>query len=262
MRTEVATGLVLERRNAEEDRAWARIGAIAAYGAAVGFFAVTVLYLLDVFDVLDPTPAYVKTSAGQLQDETHFWMQVFAHQHAIVWDVIARDIIGPASFLALIVVGVALRRRVDGDRPDRQLMVTFLTAGGIISAIASLLYLGDVEFWRLPAGELAPGAETSVIAVGRATTAISNLTVWPEAFGYLVLAVGVWCIGSVVRRGADMPRRLGTLAYVTAVALAGFAVATALDSSDARSGFSLAIGAVLAPWVCLWLGRVIGRGMA
>ena len=68
METMAGTGEVLDVRSAEGDRAWARIGRIAAYAAAIGFFVVTVLYLLDVFDVLDPTPAYVQTSAGQLRD--------------------------------------------------------------------------------------------------------------------------------------------------------------------------------------------------
>jgi hypothetical protein len=252
------TGSALDVRTTDADRAWARIGRIAAYAAAIGFFVTTVLYLLDVFDVLDPSPDYVQTSAGQLQDEANFWARVFEHQHAIVWDVIARDVIGPAAFVALIVVGVALRRRVPGDDPDRQLMVTFLGVGGVISALASLLYLGNAQFWRLPWGPVAPGGETSAIAVGRATTAIDNLTTWPEAFGYLVLALGVWCIGSVVRRGAR--ERLGTLAYVTAVGLVALAIATVWggDIDTIHGIVSLAVGGVLAPWVCIRLGGVLG----
>jgi hypothetical protein len=233
---------------------------IAAYTAAVGFFVTTVLYLLDAFDVLDPSPEYVQTSAGQLQDEATFWAKVFEHQHSIVWDVIARDVIGPIAFVALIVVGLALRRRAPGDAPERQLMVTFLVVGGVISALASLLYLGNAQFWRMPWGAIAPGGETSVVAVGRATTAIDNLTTWPEAFGFLVLALGVWCIGDVVRRSPETWGRLGTLARVTAGALLVLAVVTvAEDVDDLRSIASLVVGAVLAPWVCVGLGRRLGR---
>ena len=120
----------------------------------------------------------------------------------------------------LIVVGVALRRRMSEDRPERQLLVTFLTAGGLISAISSLLYLGNVEYWRLPWGPVPPGGETSIVAVGRATTAIDNLTTWPEAFGFLVLSIGIVCVGLAVRRERpSFSVRLGTLAFVTAGAL-------------------------------------------
>jgi hypothetical protein len=259
METMTGSGAALDLRVTDDDLAWSRIGRIAAFCAAIGFWVVTVLYLLDVFDVLDPSPEYVSTSAGQLQDEARFWATVFEHQHRIVWDVIVRDMVGPAAFVALIIVGVALARAIGGDRPARRLMVTFLTAGGVISAIASLLYLGNAEYWRRPWGPIAPGGETSVVAVGRATTAIDNLTMWPEAFGYLVLALGVVCIGSVVRRGSGMPKRLGTLAYVTAASLVGLAVATALDTDTPRSVLSFVVGAVLAPWVCIWLGLLLGR---
>jgi Domain of unknown function (DUF4386) len=259
MHTVAGTEAVLDVTTVDADRAWARIGRIAAYVAAVGFFVVTVLYLLDVYDVLDPSPQYVQTSAGQLQDEANFWVRVFEHQHAIVWDVIARDVAGPVALVALIVLGTTLRRRIVGDRPERQLMVAFLIVGGVFTAMSSLLYLGNAEFWRQPWGPMQAGGETSVIAVGRVTTAINNLTTWTEAFGYLVLALGVVCIGVAVRRQREMPKGLGVLAYVTGVALLGLAVATAGDTDAPRSILALAVGAVLAPWVCLWLGRVVGR---
>jgi hypothetical protein len=262
METMAGTGTVLDVGRVDEDRAWARVGRLAAYVAAIGFLVTTVLYLLDVYDVLDATPSYVQTSAGQLHDEAQFWAGIFQHQHAILWDVIVRDVVGPIAFIALIVVGVALRRTTDGDRPERQLMVTFLGVGGVISAIASLLYLANVEFWRLPWGGIPKDGETSIIAVGRATTAIDNLTTWPEAFGYLVLAIGIVCLGALVRRESRLPRRMGTFAYVTAGALVALAVATMLDAEDARSILALAVGAALAPVLCVWIGRTLGRGGA
>jgi hypothetical protein len=259
METMAEPGAVVDVGAVDDERAWARIGRLAAYVAAIGFLVTTVLYLLDVYDVLDPTPAYAATSAGQVHDEAQFWAAIFAHQHAILWDVIVRDIIGPAAFIALIVVGVALRRLTSGDRPERQLMVTFLGIGGVISAIASLLYLGNAEFWRVPTGIITKDGATSMIAVGRATTAINNLTTWPEAFGYVVIALGIACLGALVRHDARLPRRLGTLALITAAALVALGVATAMDADGARSILALAVGAVLAPVLCVWLGRMLGR---
>ena len=262
METMAGTGRVLDVRSVDEDRAWARIGRLAAYGAGIGFLITTVLYLLDVYDVLDPSPTYVQTSAGQLHDEAQFWAAIFQHQHAILWDVIVRDVVEPLAFIALIVVGVALRRTTTGDRPERQLMVTFLGVGGVISAIASLLYLANVEFWRVPWGGIPKDGETSIVAVGRVTTAIDNLTTWPEAFGYLVVALGIVCVGMLVRHDNVLPRRLGTFAYVTAVTLFGLAVATVMDADDARPILALAVGAVLAPVLCVWIGRTLGDGRA
>lgn len=259
METMAGTGTVVDVRGGEEDRAWALTGRVAAYVAAIGFLIATVLYVLDVYDVLDPSPTYVQTSAGQLHDEAQFWAATFQHQHAIVWDVVVRDVVGPIAFIALIVVGVALRRTTSGDRPERHLMVTFLGVGGVISAIASLLYLANVEFWRLPWGGIQKNGEASIIAVGRATTAIDNLTTWPEAFGYVVLAAGIVCLGSLVRREGELPRRLGALAYVTATTLVGLGVATVMDADDARSILALAVGAVLAPVLCVWIGTTLGR---
>jgi hypothetical protein len=259
MDTMAQAGAGLDVRT-QADRPWARVGRVAAYVAAVGFFLMTMLYLLDELDLLDSSPRYVRTSAGQLQDEARFWAQVFEHQHRILWDVVIRDMVGPAAFIALIVVGVALRRRSSGDRPERQLLVTFLTAGGLITAISSLLYLGNVEFWRLPWGPIPPGGETSIVAVGRATTAIDNLTIWPEAFGYVVLALGIVCLGLVLRGERPLSTtHLGTLAFVTAGGLAALAIATAMDAETPRSVLSLAVGVVLAPWLCFGLGRAFGR---
>ena len=262
METMAGTGAVLDVRGVDEDGAWAGIGRLAAYVAAIGFLITTVLYLLDVYDVLDPSPSFVQTSAGQLHDEAQFWAAIFQHQHAILWDVIVRDVVGPLAFIALIVVGVALRRTTSGDRPERQLMVTFLGIGGVISAIASLLYLANVQFWRVPWGGIPKDGETSIVAVGRITTAIDNLTTWPEAFGYLVVAVGIVCLGMLVRHEPRLPRRLGTFAYITAGALVGLAIATMMDADDARSIFALAVGAVLAPVLCVWVGSTLGKTRA
>jgi hypothetical protein len=259
MDTLAGTGTVLDVSSAEADRAWARIGRLAAYGAAIGFIVTTVLYLLDVLDVLDPSPAFVATQAGPLRDEARFWSETFAHQHAIVWDIVARDVIGPLAMLGLIVVGLALRRRVASDRPAPQLMVVFLTVGGILAIVESLLYLGNAEIWRETWGPVQPGWETATVAAGRATAAIDKLTEWPEAFSYLVLALGLLCIASVVRREPGMPRRLAIVCWVAAATLVGFALSIALHADTARSIFALATGVVLAPWVCVWLGRVLGR---
>jgi hypothetical protein len=241
------------------DRAWWGVGRVTGYIAGIGVLVMTVLFMLDELDVLDRSPGYVRTSAGALRDEAAFWAAVFAHQHRVLWDVIVRDVVGSAAFVALIVVGLAVRRRTASDRPEAQLMVAMLSIGAGLSIVANLLYLGNVEFWRV-AGWTGGEAPVSMVAVGRATTAINNLTTWPEAFGYLALAGGILCLGLVARGGGTaLPARLGTLAYVTAAALTGLSVAELTWSDVPRQVLSLAVGVVLAPWLCLWLARRLGE---
>jgi hypothetical protein len=45
-----------------------------------------------------------------------------------------------------------------------------------------------------------------------------------------VLALGILCVGSVVRRKNGIPKRLGTLANVTAASLVALALATVSDT--------------------------------
>src|SRR5438093_3611957 len=71
--------------------AWHRIGRSSGYIAGVALFAGTLLYLLDALDALGASPDYHATAAGPMQDEADFWVARFAHQHHILWDIIARD---------------------------------------------------------------------------------------------------------------------------------------------------------------------------
>jgi hypothetical protein len=64
----------------------------------VALFAGTVLYLLDVTDLISTTPRFHATSAGPLQDEANFWVAIFAHRRDILWDIWARDLILPVAF--------------------------------------------------------------------------------------------------------------------------------------------------------------------
>jgi hypothetical protein len=244
----------------EDERAWARLGRAAGYVAAIGFAVMTILFMLDELDMLDAAPEYVRTSSGALQDEATFWAAQFAHQYRVLWDVVVRDVVGSVAYVALIVLALAVRRRIASDRPEPQLIVWFFTIGGMLAVVANLLYLANVESWRQP-GWTATEGQVSMVAVGRATTAINNLTTWPEAFAYLVIAAGMLCLARIATRGGTLlPRRLSTLAYVTAAALVGLGVSQVLaDVDTVRQILSVAVGIVLAPWVAVWLARRVGR---
>jgi hypothetical protein len=150
-----------------------------------------------------------------------------------------------------------LRRLVGRERPQGELMITFLLVGAVISVIADLIFLGNVEYWRVP-GLTAHPAE-STVAIGRATQAIDSLTRWPEAAGFAILAVGVLYIGRLCRSRREIPAQIALLAYVEALLLVGIAAAGAARMDVAYQMLSLLAGVLVGPAFALWLGRHLGR---
>lgn len=68
-------------------------------------------------------------------------------------------------------------------------MTVSFVVGGILSALADLTYLAGTDYWRLTGWTAHPAA--SMVAIGRASAAASSLTRWPEAVGFLLLALGL-----------------------------------------------------------------------
>jgi hypothetical protein len=89
-------------------------------------------------------------------DQATFFAAYFAHQHHIVWDIIARDTILPVAYLALIIAALAVRNRAGTRHPQAQLLVTSFIVGGIISILADLTFLAAAEYWRQTGGRPAP----------------------------------------------------------------------------------------------------------
>src|SRR5438270_2137823 len=147
-------------KESDDDRAWRRVGKGSGYILAAGLFVGTVLFLLDATDALDASPEFHVTGAGPLQDEANFWVAVFAHQHRILWDIIARDTLFPLAFVALIVVALAIRNvGRSARRPEAQLMVVFFVVGGVFSALSDLVYLGAAEYWRTTGWSAGPASQ-------------------------------------------------------------------------------------------------------
>ncbi len=236
---------------------WRRIGRSAGYFAGIGLFVGTLLFLLDALDALGTSPDYHATAAGPMQDEANFWVAYFAHQHHILWDIIARDSLFPLAFVALIVLSLAIGNLVGYERPQAQLMVMFFVVGGVLSALADLIYLGGTEYWRVTGWSAEPAAR--MVAIGRSSSVVSTLTRWPEAAGFLVLAAGLVCLGRLVSTRAQLPSRLALLVNVEALLLVGIAAAGVMQADTAYNIFSLLTGALIGPAVGLWLGWHLGR---
>jgi hypothetical protein len=216
-----------------------------------------VLFLLDAAGLLGPGPVYRPTAAGPLADQATFWAAYFAHQHHIVWDIIARDTILPVAYLALIVAALAVRNRTRPRHPDGQLLVTSFTVGGIFSILADLTFLAAAEYWRQTGWPARPAA--IMVAAGQTVQGIQTLTHWPEAFGFAVIAGGLVALGRLCGKHRTFPAALGALAYLEALLLAGIAVTGLLPYDAGYNWLSLAAGAVAGPALAVLLGTRLGQ---
>lgn len=244
---------------ADAGPAWARVGRLAGYTAGVSLFVGTLLYLLDATHILAAEPRFHITAAGPLHDEASWWVAYFARQHRVLWDVITRETLFPLAFVALMAVAHAIRRRVVDDRPEGQLLTTFMVVGGVLAVLNDLLYLGATDYWRATGWTAEPAAK--MVAVGRSSQAIESLTQWPEAAGFVVLAAALVCIGRLAGEatGGALPARLAPVAYLEAVLLLGIAIAGVMQADTAYNLFSLATGALIGPLVAVWLGLSLGK---
>jgi hypothetical protein len=243
----------------EPNRGWPGVGRVAGYVSAGALLVGTILYLLDATNALGANN-YTFSGGSPIRDEADYWVAQFAHQHHVLWDIIARDTLFPVAFMALIVVALAVRAVVRTDRPDAQLMVAFFLVGGTISILSDLIFLGATDYWRVTGwSNLAP---TNMVAAGRSEQAIESLTRWPEAAGFVVLAAALVCLGNLCRSEATLPARLGLLAYGEAALLVGIALAGIMQTGTPYDVFSLVTGAIVGPLLAFWLGHHLGAARA
>ena len=233
------------------------MGCAAGYTAGSALLAGTVLFLLDAAGLLGAEPVYRPTGAGPLADQATFYVAYFAHQHHIVWDLIARDTILPVAYLALMVAALAVRNRTGPGHPDGQFLVASFIVGGTLSILADLTFLAATEYWRQTGWPARPAAST--VAVGRTVEGIQALTHWPEAFGFAVLACGLVALGRLCSKHRAFPAPLGALAYLEALLLLGIAVTGLIPYDAGYKWLSLAAGAVAGPVLAVWLGTRLGQ---
>jgi hypothetical protein len=235
---------------------WRRVGRTAGYLSGSGFLIGTILFLLDATNALGINDFH-PTGAPSVQNEAHYWVAQFAHQHHILWDIIARDTIFPFAYIALIALAFAVRSIVAVDRPAAPLMTVCFVIGGVFAMVADLTYLGATDYWRLTGWGHIPAV--SMVAAGRSEQAIESLTRWPEAAGFVVLAAALVCLGSLCRSEAGLPTRLAAVVYTEAALLIGIALAGIMQTGAEYDILSLATGAVVGPVVTVSLAWHLGR---
>jgi hypothetical protein len=216
----------------------------AGYVAAAGFAVTTVLYLLDATDALHASPNFHPSRHGQVEDEATYFAAFFNHQHAIWWDIATRDTVGPIALLSLTVVGICLGNLWDSRRPALQLAVALVSFGAVFGTVNSLLYLGELNYWRH--GGWSANPAFGMVAIGRSAEGIDHLTVYPEAWGYTLIAAGVLLIARVGRAN-----QIGTtarlLGYAEAICLIGLVLGSITGTDLAYQLFAVAAGLVVGP---------------
>lgn len=186
------------------DPAWNGIGRWSGYFAAGALFLNIVLFLADAFGFLGSAPP----AQG---DEASFWAGQFAYGHRVLWDVVLRDTLEAAAFVALVVLGLAILNLVGIHRAVAQVMAALFGVGAIFSSAGALTYLANAEYWRVR--DWSGLSETSMIATGRDSFAIVAVSQLFLDAGYLTLAVGLFCLGRLCAPGGPFPKYLRYLTY-------------------------------------------------
>jgi hypothetical protein len=235
---------------------WGGVGRFAGYLAAGALLVGTILFLLDATNALGVNN-FKPVGPPSTLNEQNYWVAEFAHQHQILWDIIARDTLFPLAFVALIVLSLAVRAFVPAQLPNGQLVVAFFLVGGMISILNDLVFLGATDYWRLTGWSRVPAV--SMVAAGRSEQAIVASTRWLEPGGFVVLAAALVCLGNLCRSEAALPRRLALPVYTEAALLVGIALAGVIQTGGtAYNILSLVTGALVGPLVAFWLGHHLG----
>jgi hypothetical protein len=223
----------------------------AAYLSAGAFLLTTVLYLLDAVNLVRAAPDFRHTGRGRVADEATFFAAFFNHQHAIWWDIALRDTLGPVALLSLAGVGLALAN-LWGWSPSMQLTVGLLSFGAAFGTVNSLLYLGELNYWRYGGWTAHPA--TGMVAIGRSAEGIDHLTVYPEALGYTLVAVALVVLVRDGQRG-QLGAPSSALGYATATGLLGLVVSSVARLDVAYDVLAVITGIVLGPAFLVALAR-------
>lgn len=235
---------------------WAFIGRWAAYLGAFGLFTESILFLLDSLNIL--TPAVREPTAGRSADlrvAAHY-AEWFARQHAIWWDIALRDSLGPLGLLSLVVAVVALVGWLPRRDPAAVLLVLLFGMGALLSAVSDLAYLNLVNYWRFDWGH---ATTVNMIASGRAAEAIDSITFYPQAAGFLLLALSLWCLWVLARSEPRIPRWAAWVACSEAVALPLVVLTSIVGPQVLYSVLAFLTGVLLGPLTAIGVARTLNR---
>jgi len=240
---------------AADAASWGRVAWVAGWLAGVGLVIQTGLFVLDAAHVLAPEVEFRRTGAGAEVDRAQYYAEFFDRQHAVLWDIVVRDTVGPVAFLALAVWALAVVFALRPKGPVGPLTIFFFTIGSVLHMVSDLIYLSLERVWRVEGFSADPPGPMN--ALGAAVGTVDLSTTYLEAMSYLVLAAGAWCLARLILGSARIPRWLAEAARVEAAALVlmGFGIALRQDLLFQVAG-ALA-GIVLGPLVAIGLGHAL-----
>lgn len=232
------------------DPAWNGIGRWTGYFAAGALFLNIVLFLTDAFGLLGSAPP----AQG---DEASFWAGQFAFGHRVLWDVVLRDTLSAAAFVALVVLGLAILNLVGIHRAVAQVMAALFGIGAVFSSVGDLTYLANAEYWRV--GDWSGLPVTSMIATGRDTLAIIVVSQLFLDGGYLALAVGLFCLGRLCTPGGPFPKYLRYLTYAESGLLLLIVIVIEAKLGATLFNIIALVSALLVPTILVVIARQFER---
>jgi hypothetical protein len=220
-----------------------------------------VVYLVEATGVLGAVPTYTQTGAGPIRDEATYWVAAFSYRHATLWNYLVRDGLFFFAYLGFIPVALAANVATGGRRASVQLAAAFIGVGAIFGALNAVTFLVDVWWWRSSGWEQT--APEIMIAVGRSTEMISDLSFWYGAAANVALAIGLGYLAAACFTEPALPRRIGWVALVTALVQLMIVGAALTDGMEhVHSVLSLVTGVVLAPMILIGLGLRLAGDIA
>jgi hypothetical protein len=233
--------------------AWGRTALIAGVVAAAGLFLQSLLFILDATGILPRAPEFQETGNGFDKDLATYYAAFFEHQHDIAWNIAIRDTLGPVASIAMIVLALALTRVRGDGRPRLEVWTTVFAVGALLRLISDLVYLSQLGVWRFTG--FGTDLPADIIAAGRTSDAIGNLTDYLELAAIVILAV------ALVGVAALLSRRLRLLALVLAATLLVSAVAMVAFWDVVFDVTAILTGLVLGPVLLVSLGRWLAQSV-
>lgn len=202
-------------------------------------------------------PEFHRTAVGAEADGAQYYADVFNRQHAVPWDIVIRDTVGPVAFVALALWALAVVFTLRPVGPIGPMTVFFFTIGSVLHVVKDLIYLSLERFWRFDGWSADPPGPMN--AFGAAVDAVDFSTTYLAVSSYVVLATGTWCLVQLLLRDDRISRWLGVAAGIEAAVLVllGFGIALPQDLLF-QIGGGLA-GIVLGPLVAIGLGHALTR---
>jgi hypothetical protein len=251
----------------------ARIGRGYAFAAAATLAAGTILSTLVSLNIITPQPPSLSngqlSGANTLQALASNIQVSAAYQQTTLLQTVIPSLLLMLAFLALIPVGLALRRAF-GSELAGDVMASAFLVGGLLAATFALLSLG-LAYTVVQMNQGTPTEHPEAWpAFAEATSSWNLMLQWLLLGGAVLLGIATYQASRLALATGTLGRRWAQFGFVVAagwligaaigigaILLSGTALRTALDVPDQVS--NLVVGVLLVPGWAIWLALELGR---